>query len=211
MTDIRANYLKIISKKRVIDKTAFKPPNKRRKNELKKSHAYCLCPIRSFDLLISGFYKIGYKKKLPIDIIKLIVKYQKRIYFIEVNFVYTHKYACNCDNKNKCQILKNNRGKYQFIREADNIYDKNAIKIMGFDKTSNKQVKVGYVPRNISEVISPLMDNNYISMKSIGGIKTRVCGEMVQVIRNKNIKWPRRIARYFVNKDFECKDYKISK
>ena len=100
----------------------------------------------------------------------------KRILYLRVNFVWTHKHNC-CYDYQTCKILKQNRGEYVFERDPFNVFDENAIKIL--TKSTGKQV--GHIPRDIAECIAPLMDIHKIDLHSVGGVKGKPCVENVEI------------------------------
>lgn len=56
--------------------------------------------------------------------------------------------------------LRNRKGVYfQLIREANNTYDKNAVRIIA--KTIDKQVyDIGYIPKEINAIVAKALDEN---------------------------------------------------
>jgi hypothetical protein len=45
------------------------------------------------------------------------------------------------------------------VREPDNEFDKNAIKVILYVDWSTKRYHVGYIPKKLAELLAPLMDN----------------------------------------------------
>eukprot|EP01084_Bolivina_argentea_P149815 261679_1 len=113
---------------------------------------------------------------MPLDVTNLINNYQKNILYVNVNFVWTHKYQC-CYNTRTCNYLKNNRGNYVFERDPNNRFDTNAIKIL----TPNGK-HVGHIPRGIAECLASLLDENKINLCSVGGEKKKPCSEMIEIV-----------------------------
>ena len=165
-------------------KKKTKAKTKSKKNLKKKRFkavSSAIIKISNPDALISGYYRnlsvcSNDFNIIPTDITEIIFKYQQNIKYVEINFVWTHKYSC-CQTYAKCKYLKNNRGAYVFERECDNAFDENAIKII---TKCGKQV--GHVPRDYAACLAPLLDENKIDLQCVGGSRTRPCSEMVEVI-----------------------------
>eukprot|EP00485_Elphidium_margaritaceum_P006009 CAMPEP_0202698168 /NCGR_PEP_ID=MMETSP1385-20130828/11443_1 /ASSEMBLY_ACC=CAM_ASM_000861 /TAXON_ID=933848 /ORGANISM="Elphidium margaritaceum" /LENGTH=336 /DNA_ID=CAMNT_0049354811 /DNA_START=69 /DNA_END=1079 /DNA_ORIENTATION=- len=145
--------------------------------------------ISDFDALICGYFRLclpteeeeeqmrmDSMHRMPKEISDVIREYQRNIHYVEVNFVWTHKYAC-CSDQQHCQVLKDNRANYVFERNPFNNFDANAIKIL-----TRSEQQVGHVPRDLASVLAPLLDQGKIELECVGGAKTRPCSEMVQIV-----------------------------
>ena len=87
-------------------------------------------------------------------------------------------------------------------------YDENAIGIYTNDNNNNQ---VGHVPRDIASYLSPLLDSNQIRLESVGGIKTKPCAEMVQIVSlQTNVHFPDGLKDSFCNMPYDMNRYIFS-
>ena len=75
--------------------------------------------------------------------------------------------------------LDKSRVKVTLVRERDNSYDANAIKVLARDLKTGKVANVGYIPRELAAHLAPYMDNTHkwvnIANWDIIGRNTRGC------------------------------------
>ena len=57
-----------------------------------------------------------------------------------------------------------------FMRETDNVFDKNAVAVLVMVKSIRKYTKVGYIPRVIAARFAPVMDKGIKIRAELGGI-----------------------------------------
>lgn len=77
---------------------------------------------------------------------------------------------------------KNEDIKIYLRREPKNPYDKNAISVFAYNKTTHKYADCGYIPAELAKTLAPLMDNGiYITAKNytVTGISQKTLGMTV--------------------------------
>ena len=57
-----------------------------------------------------------------------------------------------------------------FIRDRENSFDRNAIKVLVMIKSLRKYTEVGYIPRALAERLAPVMDKGIRIRAELGGI-----------------------------------------
>ena len=119
---------------------------------------------------------------IPSDITLTIFKYQQNIKYIKIDFSRSHRIFC-CSHYHRCNLLRNNRGEYLVERDAENVFYDYAIKIV-----TKYGMTVGVIPNDYAMCLAPLLDQNKIDLKCIGGSKQASCREIIEIIQLKPLK-----------------------
>eukprot|EP01083_Nonionella_stella_P059679 156161_1 len=105
--------------------------------------------------------------------------------FLQIERIAGHRYYCtnlNCGHVRnyyncECPTIVQNKGRLLFEREADNVHDANAIKVL-----SHNGNHIGYIPAIHSAILAPLMDAQVIQLVSSLRDTDAMCIEIIQAV-----------------------------